>query len=51
MTFTKVTRFPNTPLRSARVTCPDGFQLFEGSALADRANRHMDEWLRNQIEA
>jgi acetyl esterase/lipase len=29
---------------------PHGFQLFAGSALADRANRHMDEWLRNQIE-
>jgi len=28
---------------------PHGFQLFSGSVLADRANRHMDEWLRGQI--
>jgi triacylglycerol lipase len=30
---------------------PHGFQLFEGSALADRANRHMDEWLGGQLSA
>jgi acetyl esterase/lipase len=29
---------------------PHGFQLFAGSALADRANRHMDEWLGGQIQ-
>ncbi len=28
---------------------PHGFQLFSGSALADRANRHMDEWLSGQL--
>jgi acetyl esterase/lipase len=30
---------------------PHGFQLFSGSVLADRANRHMDEWLRAQLDA
>jgi acetyl esterase/lipase len=30
---------------------PHGFQLFAGSALADRANRHMDEWLAGQLRA
>jgi acetyl esterase/lipase len=30
---------------------PHAFQLFEGSALADRANRHMDEWLSGQLDA
>jgi acetyl esterase/lipase len=28
---------------------PHGFQLFSGAALADRANRHMDEWLAAQL--
>jgi triacylglycerol lipase len=30
-------------------SAPHGFQLFSGSALADRANRHMDEWLGSQL--
>ena len=29
---------------------PHGFQLFAGTALADRANRDLDEWLRPIIE-
>jgi acetyl esterase/lipase len=28
---------------------PHGFQLFSGTALADRANRHLDEWLKSQF--